>query len=202
MSAELRPGFSGNVIGPGQRGSIVGFLQAVRRGVRAAIWIASILSVVCLGSSSADCNEGRGDSLVGSSLESVFSGVEMVRCVFSEERLVVQHRGQLKVLREGDRLPDAGLMVIDAGGDRIVVQTIETRLLSNGHVVPKAMVILSRSKDGVVETRVFRSEIPKEITGFAAPRGLFDSEPPFNNKGLETNTVSSKSQKKTKSPGN
>lgn len=193
MSTESRSSFSGRVIDLGGEGGESRFLQVAGRKVLLVIWMISVLAVVCLGSSPADCTQGEGSSLIGSPLELVFPEVELVRCVFSEGRLVVQHHGQLKVLRAGDRLTDAGLMVLDANRQRITLQSTETRVLPDGQAVPKAMVILSRGEDGGLSARIFRSENPKGTVDFSFPNGRTGSWPPSDNRRAETAVASSKS---------
>ncbi len=196
MRVEERLNFTGCVIDSCGKGAESRFL----RGARLAIWMISIVSVVSLGSSLADCSQGGNDSLTGNPLESIFSGVELVRCVFSEGRLVVRHQGRLEVLGAGDRLINAGLLVVDANKDRIVLQSTESRVLLDGQAVPDAMVILSRGEGGGLSVRIFTSEAPKGTTGFALPSGLVEVGRTTVNGRLETAVASSKSGIESQGP--
>lgn len=94
------------------------------------------------------------------SFPTVFEGVEVVRCLFSEQRVVVRSSRELIVLHPGDELPDADLRLSHADGTRLIFETITATVTPSGVRKPSAIVVLSRSEDGEVTTRVFRAQPP------------------------------------------
>ena len=144
------------------------------RAWKSAMWrlvcLFTMLAPAYIGAYAADAHEGEGGIQGKSSLETIFPELELVRCLFREERLVVRYRGELRVLHSGDQLPDAGLNVVEAKNDRIVLQTVETNTLPSGIALPKAMVVLSRGPDGQVSIQAFSSEPPDGATPFVSPQ--------------------------------
>ncbi len=92
------------------------------------------------------------------SVESLFHGSRLVRCLFQEKRLVLSLGGELHVLHAGESLPKAGMKLREANEAQIVLETLETRQLPSGISVPKAIVVLSPGEDGEVRTRIFSSD--------------------------------------------
>ncbi len=147
--------------------------------IRRLVLLFMCLMGVHLGVFPADCHEDHGDAQGKPSLDSVFSELELVRCVFREGRLVVRYQGELKILHFGDELQDAGLKVVEAKDDWIVLHTIETRSLPSGPTLPKAMVILSPGPEGKVRIQTFSSEPPDGETAFDAPQSEATIGPAF-----------------------
>ena len=130
----------------------------------------TILATAFTGAHAANLRQGDGGIQGERSLGKVFPGLELVRCLFLEGRLVVRFKGELTVLHSGDQLPEAGLMFVKASDDRIVLQTIETDSLPSGISLPKAIVVLSRGPDGFAKIQTYRSEPPDEAKPLLVPQ--------------------------------
>jgi len=148
----------------------------------------AILAAVHGGACPPDERAGEGKAQGQGSLEAVFPGLELVRCLFREERLVVRFQGELRVLHSGDRLADAGLEVSEAEGDRIVLKTIETRSLASGVTLPMALVVISRNPDGQVRIRAYSSEPTDGASPFLIPQSATTSATGLR-KGLGTESA-------------
>ncbi len=164
------------------------FVRSHRGWKRALCCVACLIAILAAvhgGACPPDECVGEGKAQGQGSLEAVFPGLELVRCLFREGRLVARYQGELTVLHSGDRLEDADLEVAEANGDRIVLQRIETRTSASGIALPKALVVLSRIPDGRVSIRAYSSESPDGAGSFLFPQGATASATALG-KGLST----------------
>ncbi|RLE22785.1 MAG: hypothetical protein DRJ65_13180 [Acidobacteria bacterium] len=110
-----------------------------------------------------------------STLSKAFPGLEVVRCVFDEERLVVRYHGELTVLHPGETLADAGLKFADANGDRIILESVETKTGPSGVGLPKEIVVLSKDAEGLIGVKVYNFDPPDEGMQMGVPHGVVES---------------------------
>ncbi len=84
----------------------------------------------------------------------------LVRCLFAEQRLVVEYHGKLHVVHEGEHLPESSTRVIEISKDRVVLSQGKTVRQIDGRAVamPDRMIIISSDGKGGLSRKEFMSE--------------------------------------------
>jgi hypothetical protein len=81
----------------------------------------------------------------------------------------------MRVLHSGDRIPEAGLLVVEIGEDRVILHSTETKTLPSGVTVPKVIATISQGSPAGVSVRLFNSEAPEDGTTFILPQAADNS---------------------------
>ncbi len=84
----------------------------------------------------------------------------LVRCLFAEQRLVVEYHDKLYVVHEGERLPESSTSVIEISKNRVVLSLGKTvRHIDEPAVaMPDRMVIISSDGKGGLAKKEFMSK--------------------------------------------
>ncbi len=84
----------------------------------------------------------------------------LVRCLFAEQRLVVEYHDKLYVVHEGERLPESSTSVVEISKNRVVLSLGKTVRQIDGRAVamPDRMIIISSDGKGGLAKKEFMSK--------------------------------------------
>jgi len=90
--------------------------------------------------------------------------IEIIRCHFDEDRIVVRHSGKLHVLRVGDHLEDTDLRLMD-----ITAKSVTLAIRQNSPTVSLRIIKIVVQDSGALIVREFATDPAALATGSTTP---------------------------------